>query len=61
MDPLVHALAVEWDGPVGVRRIAHPAIVVRDLEPLAQRDDRVAEVVDRLRRWPSGSVTHAAR
>jgi hypothetical protein len=61
MDPLVHALAVEWDGPAGRRRIAHPEIVIRDLEPLAQRDDRVAEVVDRLRRWPSGSVTHAAR
>jgi hypothetical protein len=61
VDPLVRALAVERDGPVGRRRIAHPSIVVRDLEPLAQRDDRVAEVVDRLQRWSSGSVTYAAR
>jgi hypothetical protein len=59
-DPLVHALATERDGPVGVRRIAHPAIVVRDLLPLAQHDDRVAEVVDRLAQWSPVRGTHAA-
>lgn len=60
-DPLAHVLAVERRGPVGDRRIAHPAIVVRDLEPLASGDDRVAEVVDRLRSWTRGGAEHASR
>lgn len=60
-DPLAHALAVERRGPVGDRRIAHPAIVVRDLEPLASGDDRVADVVDRLRTWSRDRAEHASR
>jgi predicted XRE-type DNA-binding protein len=52
-DPLVHALAAEAVTPAGRRRVAHPAIVARDLRSTAGANDRVAEVVDRLRRWPA--------
>ncbi|CAN5890232.1 hypothetical protein BH23ACT10_BH23ACT10_26590 [soil metagenome] len=59
-DPLVHALAKPATTPVGPLPLAHPAIAARDLEPLADTDERVAEALGRLRRQLQPHGEHRA-